>query len=144
MKAILAALFLLVPSLALADADEDAIRQAILNYANSVYEVKPELVEESVHTHLHKVGYMTSQDGKSTRELWMNFHELSELAANLNQEGMFDPDTARRDIKILDRLDRIAMARLDAEWGIDFFHLVKVDETWKIMNVVWQSYPKEK
>ena len=33
------------------------------------------------------------------------------------------------------------MARLDAEWGIDFFHLAKVDGTWKIMNVIWQSYP---
>ena len=34
------------------------------------------------------------------------------------------------------------MARLDAEWGIDFFHLAKFGEDWKIMNVIWQTYPR--
>ena len=128
---------------ALADKDEEAIRQAVLNYANSAYLVKPELVEASVHPKLQKIGYVSRKDGEGYRELWMNFYELKELVSYWNKEGRFDPETAKREVKILDRLDQTAVARLDAEWGIDYFHLAKIDGTWKIMNVIWQSYPPE-
>lgn len=121
--------------------DSEAIRQAVRNYADSAYLVKPELVERSVHPKLQKIGYV-KRGGEDYRELWMNFYELKELVAGWNKEGRFDPQTAKREIKILDQLDRTAVARLDAEWGIDFFHLAKKDGTWKIMNVIWQSYPE--
>lgn len=126
-----------------ADADDDAIRQACLNYANSAYLMKPELLEQSVHPLLQKVGYLKRGDMTEYRELWMNFYELKELAANWNKEGRFDAETAKREVKILDRLDQTAVARLDAEWGIDYFHLAKIDGTWMIMNVIWQSYPPQ-
>jgi hypothetical protein len=140
---ILASFVVLAPGPSQAGADEDGIRQAVLNYANSAYLVRPDLVEESVHPKLQKIGYIPNKDGKGYRELWMNFEELKDLVAGWNAEGRFDPDTAKREVKILDRLDQTAVARLDAEWGIDFFHLAKIDGTWKIMNVIWQSYPPE-
>jgi hypothetical protein len=139
---LLAALVVALPGGALAG-DEEAIRQAVLDYANSAYEVKPELVEKSVHPKLQKIGYVKRGDMAEYRELWMNFYELQELVAGWNKEGRFDAATARRDVKILDRLDQTAVARLDAEWGIDFFQLAKIDGTWTIMNVIWQSYPAE-
>lgn len=125
----------------MADADRDAIRQAILNYANSAYDVKPSLVEKSVHPKLQKIGYVTGRGEDGYRELWMNFYELKELVSGWNKEGRFDTKTAKREVKILDQLDQTAVARLDAEWGIDFFQLAKIDGTWKIMNVIWQTYP---
>lgn len=131
------------PGVMRAGSDEDAIRQAVLNYANSAYLVKPELVDESVDPRLQKIGYIPAKDGKGYRELWMNFDELKALVAGWNAEGRFDPETAKREVKILDRLDQTAVARLDAEWGIDFFHLARIDGTWKIMNVIWQSYPPD-
>ena len=134
---------LLASSPAQAGSDEEGIRQAVLNYANSAYLVKPELVEASVHPKLQKIGYVPNKDGEGYRELWMNFYELKELVADWNKSGRFDAETARRDVKILDRLDKTAVARLDAEWGIDFFHLAKIDGEWKIMNVIWQTYPPE-
>jgi len=125
-----------------ADKDAAAIRQAVLNYVNSAYDVRPELVEESVHPKLQKIGYM-SQDGVEYREAFMTYDQLKELVSKWNTDGHYDTKTARRDIKVLDQLDRIAVARLDAEWGVDFFHLSKVDGEWKIMNVIWQTYPPE-
>jgi len=129
---------------AVADADDDAIRTAVGNYADSAYQVKPELVEQSVHPKLQKIGYVSSAEDGSYRELWMNFYELRELVSYWNKEGRFDAETAKREIKILDRLDRTAVARLDAEWGIDYFQLAKIDGKWMIMNVIWQTYPPEK
>lgn len=128
---------------ALAEGDEEGIRQAILNYANSAYDVRPDLIEESVHPKLQKIGYVPNRDGEGYRELWMNFYELKELVSGWNSEGRFDPATAKREVVILDRLDKTAVARLDAEWGIDFFHLAKLDGKWTIMNVIWQTYPPE-
>ena len=127
-----------------ADEDDDAIRAAVGNYADAAYQVKPELVEESVHPKLQKVGYVTGAGEESYRELWMNFYELRELVSYWNKEQRFPKDTAKREIKILDRLDQTAVARLDAEWGIDYFQLAKIDGKWMIMNVIWQTYPQEK
>jgi hypothetical protein len=123
--------------------DEDAIRQAVLNYVNSIYQMKPELVDESVHAKLQKVGFVPDKDGTGYREMWMNRDELRELALHWNKEGRIDPDTAKREVKILDQLDQTAVVRLDAEWGIDFIQLARVKGTWVIINVMWQTYPKE-
>ncbi len=125
------------------DADEAAIVQACLNYANSAYRVAPELVDESVHPKLQKVGYIRRGDSGEIREAWMNFDQLKDLVSRWNTEGRFDPETAKREVRVLDRLDRTAVARLDAEWGIDFFHLAKIDGTWKIVNVIWQNLPED-
>ena len=126
--------------------DEDetaAIEQAVLNYANSIYEMKPELVTASVHPRLQKVGYWPKRDGEGFDELWMTFEELQELAGKLNKDGIFDAETARREVKILDQMDKIAVVRLEAEWGVDYLELTKQDGSWMIINVVWQTYPDE-
>jgi len=122
------------------ESDTQAIREAVFDYANSVYQVKPELIEKSVHPHLQKVGYVF-RDGPR-RELWMNYYELVDLAASWNKEGRFDPETAKREVRVLEVFDQIAVARLDAEWGVDYFHLARRDDgSWQIMNVIWQAYP---
>jgi len=141
--AIFLTLAMLVPAAVWAGDDEEAIRQAVLNYANSLYLVQPELVGESVHPKLQKVGYAMRGDDEVYREYWMTYEELEDLAGRWNKEGRVDPETARHEVTILDRLDQTAVARLNAEWGIDFFHLVKLEGEWKIINVIWQTYPPE-
>jgi len=123
--------------------DEDAIRQAVLNYVDSIYRMKPELVDESVHAKLQKVGFVPDKDGTGYREMWMNRDELRELALHWNTDGRIDPETAKNEVKILDQLDQTAVVRLDAEWGIDFIQLARVKGTWVIINVMWQTYPRE-
>lgn len=148
-KLVLAALLSLAailacPGVAAAGDDEDGIRRAVLDYANSAYLVRPDLIDRSVHPALQKIGYTKRGDDADYREHWMNFYELKALVADWNVDSQrFDPATARREVSILDRLDQTAVARLDAEWGIDYFHLARHDGRWMIMNVIWQSYPPE-
>ena len=123
--------------------DEDAIRQAVMNYVNSVYEVKPDLIDKSVHSKLQKVGYAPKKDGSGYREIWMTHEELKELTLHWNQDGHIDPATAKREIRILDKLDQMAVVRLDAEWGVDYIQLAKDGDKWMIMNVIWQTYPQD-
>ena len=120
------------------DADAKGIEKAVLNYANSIYEMKPALLDESVSTKLQKVGYMPAQDGSGVEESWMTHAELKDLAGHLNKDGMFDAATAKREVTILDHTDLIANVKLEAAWGIDYIHLTKFSGKWMIMNVIWQ------
>jgi len=123
--------------------DAEAIKQAVLNYANSFYEVNPKLVEKSISPKVQKVGYAPKKEGAGYKEMWMNFDELKELANHWNADGHMDAATAKREVEILVQLDQTATVRLNAEWGIDFIHLAKQGDKWMIMNVIWQTYPPE-
>ena len=114
------------------------IEQAVLNYVSAIYDMKPELIDESVSPKLQKLGYMPAQDGSGIVEDWMNFEQLKELAANINTDGMFDPTTSPRKVAILHHTDMIATVKLDAAWGIDYIHLSRNSGKWMIMNVIWQ------
>lgn len=115
-----------------------AIEQAVLNYVIAIYEIKPELIDESVSPKLQKLGYMPAQDGSGRIEDWMNFEQLKELAANINKDGMFDPVRSPRDINIFHHTDMIANVKLDAAWGMDYIHLSRNSGKWMIMNVIWE------
>ena len=115
-----------------------AIEAAVQNYVSAIYDVKPELIDESVSTKLQKVGYMPSQEGDGLVEDWMSFEQLKELAANVNKNGMFDPATSPREVSIIHHTDMIANVKLDAAWGIDYIHLSRNSGKWMIMNVIWE------
>ena len=115
-----------------------AIEQAVLNYVSAIYDMKPELIDESVSPKLQKLGYMPAEDGSGLIEDWMTFDQLKELAGSINKDGMFDPATSPRDVNILHHTDMIANVKLDAAWGIDYIHLSRNSGKWMIMNVIWE------
>lgn len=121
---------------------KSAIEQAVLNYVSAIYEMKPELIDESVSPKLQKLGYMPAEDGSGLVEDWMTFEQLKELAANINKDGMFDPVTSPRDVSILHHTDMIANVKLDAGWGMDYIHLSRKTGKWMIMNVIWEMPSK--
>ena len=137
---IVATMLLTLAGVALAgnDADEKGIEQAVLNYVNSIYDLKPELLDRSVSPKLQKLGYMPAQDGSGLQESWMTFDELKDLAGHLNKDGMFDPETSPRKVTILEHTQMIATVKLEAAWGIDYIHLTKNSGDWMIINVIWE------
>jgi hypothetical protein len=95
-----------------------------------------------VHPELRKRGYYLREG--QYHEADMTFEQLSALAARWNKDGSNANDKSPKKIEIFDVLDKTASAKLTAEWGIDYFHLAKVDGKWMIMNVLWQSPPQSK
>ena len=122
-------------------ADRKAVERAVLDYAEAIYEVKPELVDRSVHRELAKRGFIRGQDG-AYREAPMTFAQLRTLAERWNAQGRVDAKTARKEVVVLDLLDQTASAKLTASWGIDYLHLGKYDGEWKIVNIIWQTAGK--
>jgi len=140
------AIFLAAPSVAQqpADADQDAVRQAVLDYVEGIYNVEPARIERSVHPKLAKLGfYRPPADAAYRPGSSMAFQQLVEIARTYNKEGKLRKD-APKEIAIYDVLDQTATVKLTAEWGIDYMHLAKFDGKWMIVNVLWQSHPKAK
>lgn len=127
-----------------ANADREAVRQAVLDYVEGVYNVQPERIERSVSPNLAKLGFYRPQTETAYRPgRSMAFQQLVEVAKNYNKEGKLRKD-APKDIQIYEVLDQTASVKLTAEWGIDYMHLAKMDGKWMIVNVLWQSHPPKK
>lgn len=117
------------------------IEKAILNYVEAFYEADTTKAYESVARDLAKRGYYT-QNGE-LKEAKMTFEQLVKLAQRWKSGVHITADSPRK-ITVFEVLDRIASAKVEAHWGIDYFHLAKTDGKWTIINVLWQEYPKDK
>ena len=125
------------------EADREAVREAVLDYVEGIYQVEPERIKRSVHPELAKVGYWRKKGTTEYRESWMTFDQLVELAGTWNAKGGVDAETAPKEIEIFDLMDQTATVKLSAHWGVDHMQLAKIEGKWMIMNVVWQSYPPD-
>ncbi|HKO96750.1 MAG TPA: nuclear transport factor 2 family protein [Pyrinomonadaceae bacterium] len=124
------------------NADKEAVRQAVLDYVEGIYNVEPARIERSVSPNLAKLGfYRPPADTAYRPGRSMAFQQLVEIAQTYNKEGKLRKDP-RKDIEIYDVMDQTATVKLTAEWGIDYMHLAKMDGKWMIVNVLWQSHPK--
>ena len=137
---LITALFLVV-SIAVAQTAEDRseVERAVLDYVEGVYEVKPELIERSVHPELKKFGFARRSPSDDWTVIPMTYEQLVGLAGRYYKEQGGAPEDAPKKIEILDMLDQTASAKLTASWGVDYFHLAKYEGKWKIVHVLWQS-----
>jgi len=125
--------------------DYDAVKAAISDYVEGIYLVDSTRIERSVDTTLRKIGYWYNPNEKSYRDnLPMNYNQLVSLAARWNKDGSRANESSVKKIEVYDVNTKTASAKLTASWGVDYFHLAKVNNQWKIMNVIWQSIPEEK
>ena len=123
--------------------DEKLVKIAILDYVEGLYLADSTRIEKSVDSTLRKIGYWYNLDEKAYRDnLPMTYKQLVNLSANWNKNGNRTSEKSPKEIAIYDVNTKTASAKLTAEWGVDYFHLSKVNDQWKIMNVIWQSIPK--
>ncbi len=124
--------------------EKEGVKKAILDYVEGIYAVDSTRIIQSVHPELRKRGYWFSKKENAYRDnLDMTFDQLVSLAASWNKSGERANADSPKIIEIYDVNDRTASAKLTAEWGIDYFHLAKLDGKWMIMNVLWQSIKED-
>ncbi|HEY9403020.1 MAG TPA: nuclear transport factor 2 family protein [Pyrinomonadaceae bacterium] len=143
---VIAALVLLPASVAAqgagADAEREAVKQAVLDYVEGIYEVNPARIERSVHPELAKRGFFVKRGETAYSSDVMTFQQLVEVAKTYNKNGRV-PKDAPKEVVVFDVSDQTASAKLTAVWGIDYIHLAKYDGKWKFVNVLWQTPPKK-
>ncbi|MCL1668040.1 nuclear transport factor 2 family protein [Elizabethkingia ursingii] len=118
--------------------DTLAIRQAALDYIESQHAPNPTRMERALHPRMVKRTFWKDKvTGKDyVREA--NTESMVLLAESYNKNGDKFPASPRKDIKLLDVSERTASIKLFADEWIDYMHLVKLNGTWKIINVLWQ------
>jgi hypothetical protein len=120
--------------------DRKAVEKAILNYVEAFYEADTSKAYASVAPYIAKRGYYT-QNGEP-REATMSFAQLVSLSKQWKQTQNITANTPKK-ITVFEVLDKTASAKVEAKWGIDYFHLGKVNGKWMIINVLWQEHPKK-
>ena len=119
--------------------EREAVKQAVLDYVEALYEADSSRIERSVHPDLFKLGFERGKDG-AYKPYRMTYQELFDLAARWNKSGRI-PKKSRKDSVVYDVDDQTAAAKLTAMWGIDYLHLAKFDGKWKITDILWQTPP---
>ncbi len=124
--------------------DYNGVKAAIEDYVEGLYQVDSTRIEKSVDTTLRKLGYWYNPKKKEFMDnLPMSYDRLVRLAARWNKDGKSVKENSPKKIEIYDVNSKTASAKLTAEWGIDYFHLGKVNDQWKIFNIIWQSMPEK-
>ncbi len=120
-----------------------AVKAAIEDYVFGLYQVDAQRIVNSVDSTLHKTGFWFNKETNAyVDNLKMTYTQLVDLAAKWNKDGDKVTPESPSEITIFDIADKTASAKLVASWGMDYFHLAKVDGKWKIRNVLWQSLPE--
>ena len=122
--------------------DRKLIERATLDYLEAFHEAKPELIERSVHPDLDKIGFHFDPQRSAYDLKTMTRDQAMALAKDLKSMG-YVPEGATYEVEVLDHLDRTAAVKIEAFWGIDYMHLIKEEDTWKIRHVIWQSAPQD-
>lgn len=124
-----------------ANADQEAVRAAAMDYIEALYQAQPDRIVRSVHPKLTKVGFFKKQGETAYSETPMTYDQLVNLAGSWNKEGKRPVATAPKEVAVYEVLNQTASAKVTALWGIDYLHLAKYDGKWKIINILWQEHP---
>ncbi|MDX8566796.1 nuclear transport factor 2 family protein [Elizabethkingia sp. HX XZB] len=131
---------LLFSAFALGQTKQDtlAIKQATLDYIESQHSPNPTRMENALHPRMVKRTFWKDKATGKDYVRETNTESMILLAESYNKNGDKFPASPRKDIKLLDVSDRTASVKLFADEWIDYMHLVKLNGTWKIINVLWQ------
>ena len=122
--------------------DREAVRQAMLDYVEGIYNVQPERLERSLHPDMVKRGYFRKQAADTDFAFEpMTREQLIRLAGNWNKDRKRPVDTYPKDVIVYEVVNQTASGKVIATWGIDYMHLAKHDGRWKILNILWQEPP---
>jgi hypothetical protein len=116
--------------------DKAAVRQAAYDYAEGYYEGAADRVERAVDSTLVKRGLL-SRPGPRLFLAPMNAETLVE--ATRSGGGKSTPaDKRGLSFALLDLRENVASAKIFTATFNDYLHLVKRDDRWRLVNVLWQ------
>lgn len=118
--------------------DSLEIRQAALDYIESQHKPNPQQMERALHPRMIK---RTFWKDKATGKDYLretSTESMILLAESYNKNGDKFPSSPKKEVKLLDVSIRTASVKLIADEWIDYMHIVKLNGTWKVVNVLWQ------
>lgn len=140
MKTILAALLLFtcLASRAQTATDTAQVLRASNDYIEGFYFGDSTKIHYSIAPDASKHGYAKRNTDTAYRKIPMSFSQM--IGFTQNERNRANESMAKiREVQILDMLDKIAVVKLRAWWGIDYLLLSKTADRWIVEKVLWQS-----
>ena len=135
----LMALVILVTGAVVATAGEDdhaAIEATVRDYVDGWYAGDAARMERALHPDLAKRSMRTLPDGTE----YLDTASASNMVAYTTMgfgKGKL-PEGYVNQVTILETTEKMAMAKSVAPEFIDYIHLAKTKQGWKIVNVLWE------
>jgi hypothetical protein len=128
--------------------DSLEIQKKSLGYLIALQELKPDLMNEVMNDSLNKVTIGYDRETKKEYARATTKEDMMVFANNWNKANNQFPPKPTNNIEILDIYNRIATVKIVSDNWVDYLHLIKLDGTWNIVNILWQHkdvnrYPKE-
>lgn len=118
-------------------ADQEAVKNAALDYAEGWYTGNRARMERSLHDQLAKRAYLKNEAG--TRELDLMTKERLLAANHPNNAQRYANEPKRADVEILDGFGNVATVKLTMDGWVDYMHVARTETgEWKIVNVLWE------
>ena len=116
--------------------DKDGITKTVLDYVEGWYQGDAKRMDQALSKHLAKRRIASDGEIIELSKEWM-------VTETGNGRGRIEnPEHGRKDITILAQTETMASVLLLAENFVDYLHLVKVGDSWKIANVLWDYIPE--
>ncbi|GGI23776.1 nuclear transport factor 2 family protein [Pedobacter mendelii] len=133
-------IFILISNAIFSQTKQDSIeiRQSAIDYIESQHKPNPAQMEHALHPRMVKRTFWKDKaTGKDyIRETTTESMVL--LAESYNKNNDKFPPSPKKEVKLLDVSERTASVKLIADQWIDYLHIVKLNGSWKIINVLWQ------
>lgn len=134
-------LFLLsIAGIAQTKQDSVAVKQVALDYIESQHTPSPARMERALHPRMVKRTFWKDKETGKEYMRETSTESMIILAETYNKKNDKFPSTPKKEIRVLDMTDRTASVKLIADEWIDYMHLVKLNGSWKIVNVLWQYH----
>lgn len=118
--------------------DTLAIKQAALDYIESQHTPNASQMERALHPRMVKRTFWKDKPTGKDYVRETTTESMILLAESYNTKGDKFPAKPKKEIKFLDVSERTASVKLIADEWIDYMHIVKLNGSWKIINVLWQ------
>lgn len=119
--------------------DSLEIKENSLGYLIALQQLKPKLMDTVLNDHLNKVtiGFKLKKDREYTRRT--SKKQMINFAKSWNKSGDKFPLNPTNTVEILDVYDRIATVKIVSDNWVEYAHLIKLNDKWEIMNLIWQQ-----
>jgi hypothetical protein len=117
-----------------------AITETALDYADGFYSGAPERMERAIHPDLNKVTVVKLSPATKPSLQYSTYSGLIELTQA--KIGFRDPDKRNINVTILKTNDNLASVKLKSPMFNDYLQMVRIDDKWKIVNVLWEPGPE--
>jgi hypothetical protein len=114
------------------------IKQAALDYIESQHKPDPKQMERALHPRMVKRTFWKDKATGKDYVRETTTESMILLAESYNKNGDKFPSSPRKQVILLDVAERTASVKLIADEWIDYMHIVKLNGSWKVINVLWQ------